>query len=313
MRVLVEHWGEHREFSLGELRGILDGENMPYKIVEDDFPVRVLELEEWSSLRRAGFVRYISAHIFSDTAIPHVNIDMDNFAVRARKYRGSGLSATAVERELGKRIKGRVNLSSPEHVLRVALTTKIHAGVLLHDFSQERYGERTPTSMPVSYPITMHPRYSRALINLARVKRGDRILDPFCGTGAMLIEAALMGFRVEGSDVDARMIRATRTNMKRFGVRAALHQRDVAEIDGSYDAIVTDPPYGRSSSSRGESIWALYDRAFKVFSEHTDRVAIVLPDVRGIEIGKKYFSLVEEFPVRVHKSLTRHYCFFQRE
>jgi len=313
MRIMVEHWGEHREFALAELRAILEGEGIAYRIVELDYPVSVVDVEDWNPLRRAGFARYISEHIFSGENVPSLNLHLEDFAVRARKYLGSKISATEVERELGRKINGRVELTDPKNVVRAALTAKIHAGLLLHDFSQEQFEQRTPANLPVSYPITMHPRYARALINLARVKSGDRILDPFCGTGAMLIEAALMGFRVEGSDIDERMLRAAKMNTQKFGVHAALTRRDVGEIEGEYDAIVTDPPYGRSSSSMGEKIHELYDRAFRVFAEHTGRVAIVLPEQRAIEIGKKYFTLKEEFPVRVHKSLTRHYCYFVRE
>lgn len=40
-----------------------------------------------------------------------------------------------------------------------------------------------------------------------------RLLDPFCGTGVVLQEAALMGFAVYGTDLSERMIRYTRDNL----------------------------------------------------------------------------------------------------
>jgi len=40
-----------------------------------------------------------------------------------------------------------------------------------------------------------------------------RLLDPFCGTGVVLQEAALMGFGVYGTDIEPRMIDYTRTNL----------------------------------------------------------------------------------------------------
>ena len=40
------------------------------------------------------------------------------------------------------------------------------------------------------------------------------ILDPFCGTGVALQEAALMGYTIYGSDVEARMIEYTKHNLK---------------------------------------------------------------------------------------------------
>jgi tRNA G10 N-methylase Trm11 len=40
------------------------------------------------------------------------------------------------------------------------------------------------------------------------------ILDPFCGTGVILQEAALMGYRIAGSDLDPRMVEYTEVNLK---------------------------------------------------------------------------------------------------
>ena len=40
-----------------------------------------------------------------------------------------------------------------------------------------------------------------------------RVLDPFCGTGVILQEAALMGYHVLGSDIDSRMVEYTKENL----------------------------------------------------------------------------------------------------
>jgi len=40
------------------------------------------------------------------------------------------------------------------------------------------------------------------------------VLDPFCGTGVVLQEATLMGYRVAGSDLDERMVSYTDTNLQ---------------------------------------------------------------------------------------------------
>ncbi len=313
MNVLIEHWGDDSKFAFGELVGVLEGEQVSYEIIEEDYPVTVLRVEHWNALKRLGFARYVSRHITSSESIPELSLSLPSFYVRAKRYAGSKLfSASEVERKLGRVISGKVNFNS-DNVVRAAITNKLHVGILLYDFSEVHFEERTPNNLPVSYPITMHPRYSRALINIARIKSGASILDPFCGTGAMMIEALLMGFRVTCGDKDARMLSAAELNMKKFGVGGELMKGDVEIHDGHYDAIITDPPYGRSSSLQGENIYKLYSRAFRKFSELTDNVAIVLPDEKSIKIGEEYFTLVEEYPVRVHKSLTRHYCFFRSE
>jgi tRNA G10 N-methylase Trm11 len=58
------------------------------------------------------------------------------------------------------------------------------------------------------------PKLAQIIINLTGVPPdGTRLLDPFCGTGVLLQEAALMGFGVYGTDIDERMVRYSRDNL----------------------------------------------------------------------------------------------------
>lgn len=61
------------------------------------------------------------------------------------------------------------------------------------------------------------PKLAQIMINLARPKATAttplRILDPFCGTGVVLQEAALMGYAVYGTDLSEKMIRYSRDNL----------------------------------------------------------------------------------------------------
>lgn len=57
------------------------------------------------------------------------------------------------------------------------------------------------------------PKLAQAMLNLAGVESGQRVLDPFCGTGVVLQEAALLGCEVYGSDLNEKMVRYTRDNM----------------------------------------------------------------------------------------------------
>lgn len=58
------------------------------------------------------------------------------------------------------------------------------------------------------------PKLAQIIINLATgpADKGT-ILDPFCGTGVVLQEAALMGFTPVGSDIDPRMIEYSQANL----------------------------------------------------------------------------------------------------
>lgn len=58
------------------------------------------------------------------------------------------------------------------------------------------------------------PKLAQIIINLVKPQPGSTMLDPFCGTGVMLQEALLMGFKVVGSDIDPRMIDYSKANLK---------------------------------------------------------------------------------------------------
>lgn len=61
------------------------------------------------------------------------------------------------------------------------------------------------------------PKLAQILINLCGpLKAGVTILDPFCGTGVVLQEALLMGYRAYGTDINKRMINYSEKNLKHF-------------------------------------------------------------------------------------------------
>lgn len=60
------------------------------------------------------------------------------------------------------------------------------------------------------------PKLAQTMINLAYssdTPEQARLLDPFCGTGVVLQEAALMDYKVYGTDLETRMIEYTGANL----------------------------------------------------------------------------------------------------
>ena len=58
------------------------------------------------------------------------------------------------------------------------------------------------------------PKLAQILINLCGpLPEGARILDPFCGTGVLLQEAAIMGYTPYGTDLSERMIEYSKKNL----------------------------------------------------------------------------------------------------
>ncbi|QQS21538.1 hypothetical protein IPM09_03360 [Candidatus Saccharibacteria bacterium] len=68
-----------------------------------------------------------------------------------------------------------------------------------------------------AYVGMLPPKLARMMVNMlgssAHVP-GSTVLDPFCGTGVLLQEAALLGFGVYGTDLSAKMVDYTQANLR---------------------------------------------------------------------------------------------------
>jgi tRNA G10 N-methylase Trm11 len=60
------------------------------------------------------------------------------------------------------------------------------------------------------------PKLARMMVNIGagQLEMGSTVLDPFCGTGVVLQEAALLGYAVYGSDLSGKMADYTQTNLE---------------------------------------------------------------------------------------------------
>lgn len=87
--------------------------------------------------------------------------------------------------------------------------------------------------------------------NLAQIKKGDIVFDPFSGTGSFPLAAAYHGASVFAADIDIRPLRNYRQNFEQYNTKKCFI--DALEMDFThsafndrlkFDAIICDPPYG---------------------------------------------------------------------
>lgn len=274
---------------------------------------------------RIALTRHIGKHLgsfdpsdlsgFGDLEIPD-----GTFAVRCKRFRGMmpETNAQGIIDALGDALSGHhgVNLKDPDNEIRIVMSDCVH--VFLNEYSVDRedFEERKVGNRPFFSPISLHPKYARALINMTGARKGDLVLDPFCGTGGIAIEAALMGFRTAVSDFDPEMVAGTRENMDHYGLELSEHCvcdiSDIPDCFQSVERIATDPPYGRSTHTGGEKVDSIYDRALGAFSELLrpgGTAGIVLPHPIGPPEGMRQVAMEIQ---RVHRSLSRHYHVFEK-
>lgn len=72
------------------------------------------------------------------------------------------------------------------------------------------------------------PKLARMMVNLGRIGDGETLLDPFCGSGTVLMEAALAtkAGHIIGSDIDAMQTEMTRQNNEWLVKRHILRRED---------------------------------------------------------------------------------------
>ncbi|XP_063540773.1 tRNA (guanine(10)-N2)-methyltransferase homolog [Cydia strobilella] len=153
---------------------------------------------------------------------------------------------------------------------------------------------------------SMDPALALLAANQAQVRDGDIVLDPFVGSGSLLVAAAHFGAYVHGTDIDYLMLHARtrptrvgekvrkkeesiRANMQQYGIGARF--LDVVVSDSSrplwhpgwsVDAVISDPPYG--------------------IREPTERVGI---EKDNYTLSEKH--LAQHVPAKVEYALTQLY------
>ena len=118
-----------------------------------------------------------------------------------------------------------------------------------------------------------------------------------------------MGMKLSGYDIDGRMVEGCIENLRYYGLNGEIREGDAMkldQIDERVDAIVTDPPYGRSSFMTERNIEKFYEKFLLSASKVLDPgkyLIMILPDSSDLKTDK--FEVKENYSLYVHKSLTR--------
>jgi len=202
-----------------------------------------------------------------------------------------------------------VDLRNPEYELSLVRGKDEFLAVTAPAAMKQGWSTRRPRGRPFFHPSAIFPKLSRALVNLSRCKEGDVFLDPFAGTGSIPIEAHLVGARVVAVDQAERMVRGATSNMKHFGQSWLGNIRADSTLPPltTVDAIATDIPYGRASSTRGRRPSEILDLLLPPL-EHImkpgSRLVLMHPQEVAVS-GTPGLAVEEEHHLHVHKLLTR--------
>ncbi len=332
------HSGEHPTLPHAELRAILEAEGFRFRTREELAQLTRL----WCSpacaprvVARAAMTRACCLELFSCPASEDAIMSSaagaeltrflrpgQSFRVRVKRVRGYGreLNTLRLERELGAIIYRaaedvKVDLEKPDvDFLGVITEGRFFFGLKLSELTKPGFSERRPSKKPFFHPTAMMPKLARCMVNLSRARPGELVLDPFCGTGSIVVEAALIGCRAVGADLSTRMAFGALLNARFLGVE--LHGVLVADAlrpplrPGRVDRVVADPPYGRSATTAGLGVAEIYERFLALLPELLPKghmACLAAPSDLGIEkmASGAGLRLVETHFIYVHGGLTR--------
>lgn len=335
--------GEHRSLPFSELKSIFAADGVKYRILEEltqvlraEVGIKSIKAVEFRSAmtRICGLELFNCDAVFTEIVQKMHSVSLEefmkpseSFAVRTRRIQGAAphLIRAELERKLGelilKKVRDtKVNLKSPQKTFFGILTeNRFVFGLKIAEIPTRPFFERSPQKRPFFHPTAMPAKLARCMVNLAQPKNGELVLDPFCGTASMLVEAGLIGCRVLGFDVQLRMVKGSLQNLLHFGVRPdGMVVADAKHLPvNKADCVVTDPPYGRSATTLGWTTKQIVESFLSTVGEPLlkgQRICMASPkSIKIDDIGRELgFKHVESHFVYVHRSLTREIAVFER-
>ncbi len=179
----------------------------------------------------------------------------------------------------------------------------------IEEFSERDFGR--PGSDDVSGMLP--PKLAKILINIAGTTHDATLLDPFCGSGTILMEAAVMGYtHLIGTDISPKAIDDTQKNLEwirtktpqnTFSADVSVH--DVRTLDKyiphrTIDTIVTEPFLGKPKKGRetkeelmgeAQELATLYRDAFRVFERILTPQGIVVITIPTFRYKQEWITV----------------------
>jgi tRNA G10 N-methylase Trm11 len=196
-------------------------------------------------------------------------------------------------KQLGSKINGEPLYISPKVIYGITSYKNIwYFGIL----KQNDIIWKEHKFKPYSYSSSIDSDIAKVLVNIAG--NGDmskRIIDPCCGVGTVLLEGVFAGYSIKGCEINKKIARAARGNLKHFNYDAQVITGDIKDIDEVFDASIIDLPYGNFSTTTKEELQSILKNAKRIskklvlvsakkITEEIEKQGLVILD--QCEVGK---------------------------
>ncbi|MCX9024838.1 MAG: TRM11 family methyltransferase [Candidatus Methanoperedens sp.] len=333
MMFAFELSGEHKTLPVSEVCACLEASGVRHKIIHSLDGCLIIDIENdikkdseniiKSLTKRLAMTHHIikvlgiggsSEKDVLDVVSNNLSDIEGTYSIRVKRVRDySSINTESMERKIGGIFFKRgahADLKDPQTQFRVILTEdKCIFGIMCGSIDRSAFEARKPHYKPFFYPGVLMPRVALALVNIAKPDKS--LFDPFCGTGGILIEAGLIGIKAIGGDMQRKILLGAKMNLDHYNVDYSLMFEDACRLalrDNCIDAVVTDPPYGRSAAIKAQSLEYMLGKSLKeVYRVLKPGRRAVFISERPIEklVQEAGFEVIELHLQRVHKSLTR--------
>ncbi len=262
---------------------------------------RSIELVPRAAYVQHGAQAIASAASFDDLvdAVKSASFEAERFRIDGHDPSGrSGRGATEMAIELADVIEFGPDLSDPVHRFVVAcregewlfgeVITRTDSGHVRHE------------DKPWTTSSSLDGRFSRGLVNL--VPSAVSLLDPCCGAGSIVLEAASLGVDVRAVDWKPAMVGMTTQNLAQYGYVADVVRADSRTHDFEpVDAIVTDLPYGHAIDADEPTIRAILENCART----SPLGVFVAPADFSVWLEAAGFTDIEVYTVLKRRGFTR--------
>lgn len=241
------------------------------------------------------------------------------YRVRVFGEGDGGEGEEAIIDSIAEKVEGRVSLDAPDREVSAYVGeggSRTYLAITMPLSMRQGWATRRPRSRAFFHPSAIFPKLSRALVNLSGVQPGEAFLDPFCGTGSLLIEASIVGAEPIGIDLARKMVSGARRNSIKYSqpwlglIRADSRSLPIKAVG----AVATDIPYGRASSAGGlkssEILRSLVEGAPAVLPRGRK---LVVMHPKSLEVDAGGLRVEQELEIYIHRTLTRTITVLRRE
>ncbi|WP_090978655.1 TRM11 family methyltransferase [Paenibacillus sp. CF384] len=227
----------------------------------------------------------------------------------------------AIEKEIGWQIVGKAEMRRPDRLFGVAYADGRY---LFGEYEKSEALWLKYNDKPQPYSTALSTRVARAVVNIAAPTTKERVIDPCCGIGTVIIEALSMGISIVGFDNNPLALKGARINLAHFGMPDVVKLADMTTLEPStlllredgggasgsvgsdgavpinrrvFDSAIIDLPYNLCSKLPSAERLAMLRSAGRL----AERVIIVTTELIDDDIAEAGFTITDRCIVRKGK------------